>query len=249
MKKLDNRYLSNVVAEMKPFFDENGFTAESENVYVSENRKVEVSYNDARQMFVLSIADKGEEGFGDMRELTSWLFDDSQTAKDAESVGMDFADTLRSNMGIKAKKFTGAAVELPTASKNGALDVSGFAKKVLDIYPKLKDPYKEHIEQYGNFLYMTFFADNLVPCFIESLQDGNNRSKKKIFDLCESTYIKGDKETINAMVACLAAACYKDENAKTAIMDMLSADTHLKSGVEALIPMMTSKKLKATFLK
>lgn len=246
---MDNRYLSNVIAEMKPFLDENGFTAESENVYVSENRKIEVSYNEARQMFVLSCADKGEEGFGEMRELTAWLFDDSQTAKDAESVGIDFVDTLRSSMGIKAKKFTGAAVELPTASKNGGMDITGFAKKVLDIYPKLKDPYKEHIEQYGNFLYVTFFADNLVPCFIESLQDGNNRAKKKIFDLCESTYIKGDKETINTMIACLAAACYKDEKAKAAIMDMLSADTHLKSSVESLIPMLTSKKLKATFLK
>lgn len=246
---MDSKYLSNVIAEMKPFFDENGFTAESENVYVSESKKIEVSYNEARQMFVLSSADKTDEGFGDMAELTAWLFDDSQTAKDAESVGIDFADTLRSNMGIKAKKITTSAVELPTASKNGVLDVSGFAKKALDIYPKLKDPYKEHIEKYGNFLYMTFFADNLVPCFIESLADGNNRAKKKVFDLCESTYVKGDKETINVMIACLAAACCKDENAKTAIMDMLNQDTHLKSCVEALIPMLSSKKLKGTFLK
>ena len=246
---MDNKYLLNVIAEMKPFFDENGFVCEGEGVYKTDAKKIEVSYNDARQMFVLKVAEIEVDDFGEPVELSAWLFDDSQNEKDAEAVGMDFVDTLRKNMGIKAKKVGGINVDLPTVSKDGALNVSGFAKKALDVYPQLKDLYKEHIEQYGNFLYMNFFADNLVPCFIESLQDGNNRSKKKIFDLCESTYVKGDKETINTMIACLAAACYKDEKAKAAIMDMLSADTHLKSSVEAFIPMIGSKKLKATFLK
>ena len=247
---MDSKYLSNVISEMKPFFDENGFVCESEGVYKSDTKKIEVAYNENRQMFVLNVADKEEGGdFGEATELSCWLFDDSQNERDAESVGMDFVDTLRKNMGIKAKRIAGGNVELPTASKNGALNVSGFAKKVLDIYPKFKDAYKEHIEKYGNFLYMNFFAETFVPAIIESVKDGNSRSKKKIFDLCENAYIKGDKETVNMVVACLAAACYKDAEAKTEILQMLDQDTHLKSCVEAFIPMAASKKLKGALVK
>lgn len=244
---MDNKYLLNVIAEMKPFFDENGFVCESEGVYKTDAKKIEVSYNDARQMFVLKVAEIEVDDFGEPVELSAWLFDDSQNEKDAESVGMDFVDTLRKNMGIKAKKVGGINVDLPTVSKDGALNVSGFAKKALDVYPQLKDLYKEHIEQYGNFLYMNFFADNLVPAFVESLAADSKRAKKKIYDLCNNAYLKGDKETVNIVVACLAAACCKGEKAE--IMDMLEQNPHMKSSVLAFIPMLSSKKMKAIFLK
>ena len=133
VKNLDNKYLLNVIAEMKPFFDENGFVCEGEGVYKTDAKKIEVSYNDARQMFVLKVAEIEVDDFGEPVELSAWLFDDSQNEKDAESVGMDFVDTLRKNMGIKAKKVGGINVDLPTVSKDGALNVSGFAKKALDV--------------------------------------------------------------------------------------------------------------------
>ena len=54
-------------------------------------------------MYVLSAADIGEEGDGELKEIDAWLFDDSQNAKDAASVGVDFTATLRKNMGIRLK--------------------------------------------------------------------------------------------------------------------------------------------------
>ncbi|MBP3706230.1 MAG: hypothetical protein J6J13_03145 [Clostridia bacterium] len=246
---MDSKYLSNVIAEMKPFLDENGFKAESDGVFVSDTKKVAVEYNVDRQMFLLKVAVKEEETFGDLAEVNAWLFDDSQNEHDAESVGIDFVDTLRKNMGLKAKRVSGGKVELPTVSKNGALNVSGFAKKVLDVYPKFKEPYKEHIEKYGNFLYMNFFGETLIPEIVENAVSGNNKTKKKILDLFENAYIKGDKETVNIAVACLAAACYQDQNVKAAILQILGDNNHLKSCVESFIPMIANKKIKNTFIK
>lgn len=247
---MDNKYLSKVIAEMKPFFDENGFKAQAEGVYENDTRKVAVEYSEARQMFLLKVAQREDENFGDFAEVSAWLFDDSQNEKDAESVGMDFLDTLRKNMGIeKGKVSASGAVELPTASKSGVLNVSGFARKVLDVYPKFKEPYKEHIEKYGNFLYMNFFGETLIPEIIEGAKSPNGKTRKKVYDLLENAYVRGDKETVNVVVACLATACHLDQKASEEILNMLNLDKHLKSCVEAFIPLVTNKKIADALIK
>ena len=43
------------------------------------------------------------------------------------------------------------------------MDIAGFTKKMLDVFPTLKDEYKAHITKYGNFLYLNFFGEYLVP--------------------------------------------------------------------------------------
>lgn len=246
---MDNKYLGNVVAEMKPFLDENGFKAEGEGVFVGETKKVVVEYKEERQMFTLSLAQRDEDEFGDLVEVNAWLFDDSQNERDAESVGIDFVDTLRKSLGLKAGKVKVGGIELPTASKTGALTVSGFARKALDVYPKYKDAYKEHIEKYGNFLYMNFFAETIIPEMVESVKSSNGKTRKKVYDLCENAYLKGDRETVNLVVACLATACVRDEQAKGIILEFLKHDTHLKSCVEAFIPQLENKKLRAALIK
>ena len=40
---MDNRYLENVIAEMQPFFDENGFTATEGGVYKNGKKAVLVN--------------------------------------------------------------------------------------------------------------------------------------------------------------------------------------------------------------
>ena len=191
---------------------------------------------------MLFAADIDEEGNQtDFSELTAWLFDDSQNEKDAISVGIDFADTLRKNMGIKAK-VNAVAVELPTATKGGALKVSGFTKKLLDIYPQYKDEYKEHMALYGNFLYLNFFAKTLVVQIKEAMQGGNKKTVKKLYELLENGYIHGDKDTINAIVASLAAAAYNDIKIKEAIDNMLADNSHFKASFDNFSATFASKK-------
>ena len=80
---------------MKPFLDENGFVAEGDD-FVNDSKKISIKYNDEKQTYSLLVATKDEEGnFGEMSPINSWLFDDSQNAKDAGSVGIDFVVSLR----------------------------------------------------------------------------------------------------------------------------------------------------------
>ena len=246
---MDNRYYDSVIKEMKPFFDEAGFVLREGGFFLAETKAAKVEYNEGSQSYELLVADVEEGNVGEFSKITSWLFDDSQTEKDAESVGIDFVDTLRKNMGIKVKRTaTGTNIELPSASKSGSMDIGGFAKKVLDVFPAFKDEYKAHVAKYGNFLYMSFFADTLVPQIKGILTEGNKKSLKKLYDLLDTAYNTGNGETSNIVVASISAAVCKDEDLKAKAMEFLGEDKHLKNSVTAFIPvLLKDKKLAEAF--
>lgn len=240
---MDNRYIDKVIGEMNPFFEENGFEGFEDYGYKNAKKAVKVEYNEDRQMYLLWLADVSEEGeVGEFAEAQSWLFDDSQFERDAESVGIDFTETLRQNMGIKAVRKVNGNIDLPTASKGDKYNITVFSKKVLDTFPQFKEPYKEHVAKYGNFLYLNFFGTYLIPQIKETLKENNKKAYKKIFDMVEPAYAQGDKDTVNAVVACLAAACYEDEATTNAVNTMLEENGHFKQAVNEFIGVLKSKK-------
>lgn len=247
---MDNRYYENVIAEMKSFLDENGFKADGD-FFVSDTKKIEVKYDDARQTYSLFIADKNEDGtFGELQVVNSWLFDDSQNASDAGSVGIDFVVSLRKALGVKIQRASNTNIELPTSGKAGNSTVAGFTKKMLDIFPAIKDDYKEHIAVYGNFLYINFFGDYLVPQLKNMFTNGTKKQIKKLFNVLEDTYVKGDKETVNVMIAVLVAAGYNDEKCRASIEEMLLEDAHFLQSYKSLaVRLPKSKKLFKALVK
>ena len=246
---MDNRYYDSVIKEMKPFLDENGLK-EVEGGFANETKKIAVRYDDAKQTYSLFVAVKDEEGnFGEETAVNTWLFDDSQTEKDAVSVGIDFVNSLRKELGVKMAK-RGADVSLPTASKNGGMNVTGFAKKMLDVFPVLKDDYKEHIAVYGNFLYLNFFGEKLVPQMISLFENGTKKQIKKLYDVFEDAYVKGDKDTVNVMIAVITACGCKNVACDTAIKEMLSDNKHFLQAYESFKPMLLrDKKLYSALVK
>lgn len=241
---MDNRYYDNVISEMKPFLDEQGFTA-IEDGFQNETKKISVKYEEEKQVYSLFVASCDEDGnFGEMTVLNSWLFDDTQTASDAESVGMDFVNSLKKEMGIKSARTLTANIELPTATKSGNITVTGFTKKMLDLFPILKDEYKEHIAVYGNFLYINFFGDKLVPLLKEMLESGNKKRIKKLYSILDDAYLKGDKDTSNIVVAVLAASAYQDEKVDLEIKEMLTENSHFLQSYQNFVHVLPhSKKL------
>lgn len=250
MDDLDNRFYDSVIAEMQPFFEEHGFTVQQDGSYRGESKAVIVEYSEPRQMYLLKLAEVTDGNVGEYSEASAWLFDDSQNAKDAGAVGIDFVGTLRDNLGIKVKRAKVTDVDLPSADKSGALTVSGFTKKVLDVFPQYKDAYKAHIAQYGNFLYLDFFADSLVPQIRAILTENSKKTVKKLFELLDGGYVRGDRETVNAIVACVAAAVDGSAELQAAAMAMLEGDKHFQSSVSAFIPVFArKKKLREALLK
>lgn len=248
---MDNRYFENVIKEMQPFFDQNGFK-EIDGVYKSDKKVASVEYNDERQMYILKTADIAEDGSYELAEANAWLFDDSQNAKDAEAVGIDFTSTLKAELGIKHTRSATAAsaVDLPTASKDGAYNVTAFTKKMLDVFPVLKDEYKAHVARYGNFLYLNFFGEKLVPQIKAVILENNKKNVKKLFDVFQNAYLQGDRDTVNTVVAVIAAACVGDDKVKENVIAALGENKHFIDSLTQFIPVISSnKKLSAALLK
>ncbi len=247
---MDNRYIDNVIAEIKPLFDEQGFAKCEDGSYKNDKKAVKIEYDEKRQSYILLMADVNEDEKIEFAEITAWLFDDGQTEKDAATVGMDFCDTVRTNLGIKIVKPSDAQVDLPTFSKDGAYNVTAFSKKVLDIYPDLKDTYKAHVAKYGNFLYLDFFGENLVPRVKATVDAGNAKANKKLFEMFENAYINGDKDVVNTLVAIISAAGIENDEAKAKVLEFVSGDDHLKMSVESFIPVLQKNaKLKQALIK
>lgn len=235
---------------MQPFLDEQGFKVLEDGSFKNEKKSVKVSYDEARQMYTLSAADIEDGNIGEYSEINAWLFDDTQNAKDAAAVGIDFTSSLRKSLGIKLKRAAGAEVELPSLSKSGSITITGFAKKMLDFFPSIKEDYKNHIAEYGNFLYLNFFGEYLVPQIKNVLASENKKQIKKLFDLLDDLYVKGDKDTVNTIVAVLCAAAFNDEKATAAIRQALDNDKHFLSSFDNFLPVLPkSKKLSAALLK
>lgn len=230
---MDNRYYDNVIAEMKPFLDENGFKA-VDGGFENDTKKISIIYDEEKQCYSLLTATKDESGnFGEMTSINTWLFDDTQNAKDAGSVGIDFTVSLRKELGIKLSR-PNADVALPTAEKSGNMTVNGFTKKMLDVFPNIKDNYKDYVATYGNFLYINFFGEYLIPQIKGLFNDGNKKQIKKFFDVLNDVYIKGDTETVNIMLAVLAAVAYGDEKYNSVIIDSLSEDSHFTQSFKSI---------------
>lgn len=247
--QLENKYFDSVLKEMQPFFDENGIK-EKDGIYVNDTKAIEIKYDENRQMYLLLVADIEEENIGEFSEVNAWLFDDTQNARDAESVGIDFVNSLRKIMGIKVKRTANGLVELPTASKNGSVDIAAFTKKILDVFPALKDEYKNHVSLYGNFLYLNFFGEHLTPRLIRLFEEGTKKQIKKFYDILENAYMKGDKDTANATVIVLAAAAHNNEKVDTAIKEMLNENKHFLASYTSFVPVFeANKKLVATMIK
>ena len=246
---MENKYFDSVLKEMQPFFDENGIKAK-DGIFVSETKAIDVKYDENRQMYLLLVADIEEGNIGEFTEINAWLFDDSQNARDAESVGIDFVNSLRKVFGVKVKRNANGIVELPTASKNGNVDIASFTKKVLDVFPALKDEYKNHVSAYGNFLYLNFFGEHLTPRLIRLFEEGTKKQIKKFYDILENAYMKGDKDTVNATVIVLAAASYNNEKVDAAIKEMLNENKHFLASYISFVPVFSAnKKLVATMIK
>ena len=247
---MENHYFDSLIAEVKPLLDGQGFKDFGEGVYKNDKKAVKIAYDETAKMDRLFMADNEEGEEEEYSEITSWLFDETQNAKDAASVGMDFSETIREKLGVKIKRETSAQIDMPTFTKDGAYNITAFTKKVLDVFPSLKEPYKDSVAKYGNFLYIDFFSRYLVPEIKTVYKENNKKSVKKVTEIFQSAYTSGDRDVVNILVGVLSAAVYDDAAAKDNLFAALGENTHCIAAITNFIPnIVKNKKLKEALVK
>ncbi len=245
---MDNRYYGTVIGEMKGFFEENGFKS-SGDVFSNDKLSVKIEYDEARQVYNLLIADVNDGAVGEYAVATSYLFDDSQLERDAESVGMDFVDTLKKRLGVTAKRRVSAQIDLPSANKGDAITISVLTSKLLAIYPALKETYKAEVEAKGKYLYIDFMSRYFVPEIRRTLEAGNKKATKKLVDMLTEMFVGGDNATSTAVVALLSSAIGKNEQRFTAAAEHMDECQSLVMSVNNMIPLLGKNKKLTSALK
>ena len=127
------------------------------------------------------------------------------TVKDAEAVAIDFVDTLRKNLGIKAARKTTGAAALPTVDSS-KVTVQTLVAKLLAIYPELKEVYKSETAEKGKFLYLDFSTKYFIPAIRKSLDEKAKKNVKKLMDMLSEVFTSGDRASTNLVVMMLTAA-------------------------------------------
>ena len=241
---MDNRYLEFVVAEMQGIFDEKAFKQIEEGVFANNDKQIKIVYDEARQVYRLLAADITDGNTGEDRELSAYLFDDSQTKRDATSVGLDFADSLKKELGIKRSRVSGNAneIDLPTAKKNAQMTVESFTAKLLAVYPEFKEAYKTSVAKNGMYLYLEFFRETLTPRIASVLNGGSDKQVKKILDLLNGCYIDGDKETGTLIVAIITVACEQNAELLAKISEIQGKDSYLVPLIRNFLPELKKNK-------
>ena len=246
---MDNRYYGSVIAEMQSFFEENGFK-EKGDAFENEKLSVKIGYDEPKQIYLLSVAEKEDGNLGEYSVVSSYLFDDSQLERDAASVGIDFVDTLKKKLGIKEKRKAAASdIDLPTANKGAAVNITALTSKLLAVYPALKDTYKEEVEAKGKYLYLDFMTAYCVPEIRKTLDTANKKSVKKLIDMLIEMFVSGDNATSTAVVALLAAAIGKNEPRFMTATEHMSECTNLIVSINNMIPLLGKNKKLTAALK
>ena len=175
-----------------------------EGVYSNGKQAYQVIYREENRVFELQSAELEESGEfpEDWDTVSTYLFDENSTEKDAKSVGLDFAETLEEKLGIRKKKQSPAYYAPPKAPKN-ANNLDRFTQRFLALFPAYKENYSRMMERYGQFLPDTFFAETAAPLMIDLLRQGDKKALTKFFDLLNTFYMDGNAQVrsiINATI-------------------------------------------------
>lgn len=238
---MDNRYYGKVVEEMNAFFEENGFKAD-DDIFVSDKAAVKIEYDESKQIYNLLVAEVSDNKIGEFEVASAYLFDDSQNERDAVSVGIDFVDTLRTKLGVKAVRKNFGTIDLPTAKKGDAVTITTLTTKILAIYPVLKEVYKQEISDKGKYLYLDFLTTYAVPEIRKTLETGNKKAAKKLIETLVEIFIHGDSDTSTVVVAILVSAIGKNEARFRAATEHMEKCSNLIASINNQISLLGKNK-------
>lgn len=238
-------FYDSLIKYLSPFFAENEITKAEDGTFNAKGKTVQIKYNEQTKCYELLFAEEGEE----LKTVSSYLFDETQTEKDIESVAIDFTDTLRKKLSI-AKKRQAAAVSLPTSQGGENANLSGLTQKLLAIFPANKETYKAHVAENGRFLATVFYKEYLIPDIKALFQSGNKKQIKKFCDAITDIFVHADEETSAFAVASVAAAVYQNIDSKALVKEYTAdCSTYYSNVLHFESKLKSSKKTRNTLIK
>lgn len=126
------------------------------------------------------------------KTLATWLFDpETDGNREAESIGNDFAETVR------GPKQTAAVQKQKKRKKEGEgnVDPLFLANRMVTYFPELKDEIAYEMAHYEQFRGVIFAEEKIVPRFKQLVEKANQQKMEKISAGLAAMYSSGDLDT------------------------------------------------------
>ncbi len=158
-------------------------------LYTGEVAYSIVYYFDKKRVLLRSCAVTDGEPDNAWKTIATWLFDEeSDSIKEAENIGEDFAETIRGPKQIAAQQ------KKKSKKENGEQnsDPLFFANRMIAYFPELRDDIAYEKAHYESFRGITFAETKILPLFLEYVDGQGDKNIEKLSKTLNDLYNAGD---------------------------------------------------------
>ncbi|MBQ8859739.1 MAG: hypothetical protein IJ015_00200 [Ruminococcus sp.] len=150
-----------------------------------------IYYIDKMHMVMRSCAMTDDGPDNEWKTMATWMFNpETDTEKEASSIGNDFAEAVSSPVNVKRVKQT-----KKKKSEEGSADPIFLYKRLVKLFPDLKVEIKEEEDTYYPFRAVTFCREKVVPKVNAMIKLGVKADITKLMGILSAQYTNGDPDT------------------------------------------------------
>ncbi|MBQ2687210.1 MAG: hypothetical protein IJF52_01100 [Clostridia bacterium] len=163
------------------------------SLFTNENVAYSVIYYKDKMLCVLRSCTMTEEGPDNQwKTMATWMFNpETDTEKEADSIGNDFVEAVNSASAVKRVKQT----KKKKSGDDGNADPLFLAKRFMVLFPELKEEIKREQDTKEVFRGVYFTRTFIVPRVQELLKRGVKSEINKLSQILSTQYQNGDMDT------------------------------------------------------
>lgn len=194
-------------------------------VYSGEKGAIKFKYEN--EIVSVFSADTEEE-LDSAKKLVASLLPEKGDEKDVKYVVNELTDSLNDRFGKKAAvKKTAAKKAQQTVSKNAVKNGSSYdpntlASKLCLVFPELREPYRQNIEDYGEFMGEKFFTEYGTEKVINAIRQNNPQTMKRLFQILNDIYENGTNDTQSLIAVTILGELNNDKILLARCVDYMS---------------------------
>ncbi len=164
------------------------------SLYTGEETAYSVIYYKDKKHMVMRSCDMVDNApDNEWKTIATWMFDPAaDSEKEAESIGNDFVDNVSSPVFKQAAR---PKKKKKKDSDDGSGDPVFFSKRLINVFPELRDEIRDEQDSYEEFRAVTFTREHIVPKVHELLSSGTDSEIDKLSEILSAQYSYGDIDT------------------------------------------------------
>lgn len=163
-------------------------------LFTGENVAYTVVYYVEKMHMVMRSCTMTDDGpDNEWKTMATWIFNpETDTEKEAQSIGNDFVDTIGTPKNVKRVNQT---KKKKAKNEEGTSDPVFLFKRLVKFFPELKDEIKEEEDNYYPFRSVTFSKEHVAPRLNEFVKKSPKGDLSKMMGILSAQYLKGDPDT------------------------------------------------------